>query len=431
MQDALRSPRLPWTHFYIAINLYNNEEVVRPLTASLATLIDVYLAPLFGPGSIFVSVFANGSKDNTTRLLNEVMLPELQSRRVGISMVSNGTCFGFHRKPEKMDRIEWMAEVRNSALKPLYEHGGKVFSASQFHNYTQDTATGDVASLNSMNAPSAPPHSTAVMFFNDVLFNADDAAALLLTAQGDYDLSCGLDFYNSFYDTWVTRDASGHLFSAFPPYGVDAATQLAFAKGDAAPVRCCWNGLAIIRASTFLTSNVRFRHNSKGATCYASECLLMCEDMLRLGHKRIFINPRVKVAYEEYYFKMHNADGFFTSRLYFSLMWWLRFWSWSSYRSLFFSDLPENQLSCVNPADLKGHTLQYYLVMLAVCGGAWAACRRYFIPLKQKAVRLWHSALSLFWFRGDDDDVASTDAPSDALSTPTRVKFRRPFTISV
>lgn len=339
-----------WTHFYIALNLFNNAEVIPSLTVQLVDLIRRKLALAVGYANIFIAIFSNGSEDATTQLINNELVPALRSLGpIGIWAEANGTCcHGHHRKPKSMDRIHWMSCVRNAALRPLLKEGTRVFSNASYVNEDFSAPAEDVGELENdvlralSNDPNADgetvrdlnvsgvntedptdemdvidPEAIAVMFFNDIIFDVDEVFELVQTQQGNYDMACGMDYYYNFYDTWVTRDASGRAFSPQPPYAVDEPTIAAFKRGQPAQVKCCWNGLAIINAAIFLSPrlNLRFRANKTLTSCYASECQLMCEDMIFRGRDRIFINPAVKVAYEQKFYDMHHRPTLWSGLL--------------------------------------------------------------------------------------------------------------------
>lgn len=80
-----------------------------------------------------------------------------------------------------------------------------------------------------------------------------------------------MDYFYTFYDTWVSRDNHGFPFLPWSPYTDDPLIQNMFAESlisdasrvsdanaasqaarNAIPVKCCWNGVAAIRGNLFL-----------------------------------------------------------------------------------------------------------------------------------------------------------------------------------
>ncbi|KAH9600061.1 Mannosyltransferase 1 [Trypanosoma melophagium] len=135
-----------------------------------------------------------------------------------------------------------------------------------------------------------------VLFFNDIFFRPQDITTLLESVEEPliaarreshgvmeedapthsalkekhkgigttFDMACGMDFYYSFYDRWVSRDRFGKPFTGYMPYTDEPETQAAFSRiiahtgsvygrKQAIPVKCCWNGVAAIRGRLFLS----------------------------------------------------------------------------------------------------------------------------------------------------------------------------------
>ena len=172
------------------------------------------------------------------------------------------------------DLIVYLAGVRNKLLEPLH-------------------------SLRSSS------HLSHVLFVNDVYFTAEDALLLLGTNGGDFDGACGLDFYNGFYDRWVTRDARGRVLGRWYPYFVDPADAARLVAKQPVPVLACWNGMAAFRAQALAMQQVRFRASARDE-CYSSECLNVFQDLRALGQHEFFVNPRVIVAYEYRFYLLHR-----------------------------------------------------------------------------------------------------------------------------
>jgi len=265
-----------WKNIYVAINLRNNEEIIPEMTSRLRG----FFSLLEDDVGKFLSVFTNNNDDSTDELVELMMGEMVADLGIPSKIVVNGTsCGGFTRKPESMSRIEWLACVRNSAMQPLFN-----LSDSE---------------------------ELAVVFLNDVIFDPMDLVYLLETNSGDFEMSCGLDFYFNFYDLWVTRGIDGNFFSTYPPYAQDllSASKLMAAVSpwgsntDGIPVKCCWNGAVVINGENFLREGIRFRSEiSPICGTQQSECKIFCEDILRnrKGNnwiEAIKLNPNVIVAY--------------------------------------------------------------------------------------------------------------------------------------
>jgi hypothetical protein len=251
--------------------------------------------------------------------------------------------------------------------------------------------------------------------------NNDAEEPILTTERGfsslwdGFNMACGMDFYVSFYDQWVTRDYDGRRFDSYPPYARDFGSQQIFYEAEslrssssahhindhqprhtAAPARCCWNGAAAIRSSMFLRHDIRFRmpvsnmfNMSRGSACYSSECMLICKDIIQAatcerkaeemelrstGGKKslrdqlevdcpvfaeqspkkrrksavgssivlapdtsedtwvdvggIFVNPHVKVAYDDKHFALHHEQWFVSSVWFYRVVSFLRVGTW-------------------------------------------------------------------------------------------------------
>ncbi|KAI0094923.1 cryptococcal mannosyltransferase 1-domain-containing protein [Irpex rosettiformis] len=156
-------------------------------------------------------------------------------------------------------------------------------------------------------------------------------------------MACAIDF-NHFgaYDTWVLRDRIGKLTYGIWPFFSDIEDYNAMKSASPVPVFSCWNGAVAFQAdsvlpvhlrsnrtlstsplrfpppathplantimeSPALSPPLRFRASPRGEGCYSSECFLLPYDMRRLmGMDRIYVNPRVRVAYLWHYYWWHK-----------------------------------------------------------------------------------------------------------------------------
>jgi len=256
--------------YFFAINLYNSFDIIPDLFSTMFKV-----SAILGFQNVFVSVYENGSSDQTKALLR---LFDGLSRSVGIRVVirtSLRTRGAFHH------RIEYLAEVRNAALAPLQElrdSEGELFDS--------------------------------VIFMNDVLPCTDDLLELIWQSRRqNAGITCGADYVFHeeiaqpvFYDNWVARDINGTALENAPFESIfrDPPSQHKFERHLPIQVQSCWNGIAILDpAPLYAHPRVRFRMARLAeGECSASECSLICNDYWNAGYGRIVMVPRVKLAYD-------------------------------------------------------------------------------------------------------------------------------------
>ncbi|KAM0753122.1 family 69 glycosyltransferase [Meredithblackwellia eburnea MCA 4105] len=257
--------------FFFAINLYNSFDVIPDLFSNMFKV-----SAILGFHNVFVSVYENGSTDQTKALLR---LFDALCRSVGLRVVirtSLRTRGAFHH------RIEYLAEVRNAALAPLQElrdAEGELFDS--------------------------------IIFMNDVLPCVDDLLELIWQSRRqNAGITCGSDYIFHeevgqpvFYDNWVARDMNGTALENAPFEAVfrDVDSSHRFQRHLPIQVQSCWNGIAILDpAPMYTVPHVRFRMAKLSAgECSASECSLICNDYWNAGYGRIIMIPRVKLAYDK------------------------------------------------------------------------------------------------------------------------------------
>ncbi|KAH7906326.1 glycosyltransferase family 69 protein [Hygrophoropsis aurantiaca] len=279
---------------FIAAMFSNNHEVLPYWSDTLIKTIH-YL----GTNNVFVSVVESHSDDNSPDLLRAL---DRKLAHIGVArrILTEDESIN---KPEDMggnNRIDFLAAIRNRALEPLMENGG----------YDK------------------------VIFSNDIFIEPETIVELLETAEGEYDMACGLDFAHfGAYDAWVLRDRQGKLASSVWPYFFDEADYQAMHTESPVPVFTCWNGIIVVRAdpllpialrsngtlstdplstplptthpaahipptSPALTPPLRFRASAPGE-CFSSESFLLPYDLRRqFNMQRIYVNPRVITAYQ-------------------------------------------------------------------------------------------------------------------------------------
>ncbi|THY80250.1 hypothetical protein D6C93_09991 [Aureobasidium pullulans] len=205
---------------------------------------------------------------------------------------------------QRMDRIAFLAEVRNRALQPLRMNSSGNYST----RYDK------------------------VLYLNDVYFDPIDAANLLFstnvqenTGLTDYRAVCAVDFKHPlvFYDTFATRDADGYevgaaIFPWFSNAGSGRSRQDILSQSEIVRVKSCWSGMVAFEAKWFQPekliselgdfdnpgqTGLGFRYEPEDYWD-ASECCLInadlalrSADLSENGETGIYINPYVRVAY--------------------------------------------------------------------------------------------------------------------------------------
>lgn len=262
---------MPAEHkYFFAINLYNSFDVVPDLFATLFRV-----AAILGYHNVYVSIYENGSTDQTKALLR---IFDALTKTVGMRITirtSMRTRGAFNH------RIEYLAEVRNAAFVPLHE-------LRDSENEYFDT----------------------IIFMNDVLPCVDDILELIWQSRrNNAGITCAADYmYHEeigspvFYDNWVARDINGTALENAPFEAIfhhpDSAQR--FQRHLPIQVQSCWNGIAVLDTGPFYSPpHVRFRMaRITEGECSASECSLICNDYWEAGYGRILMVPRVKLAYD-------------------------------------------------------------------------------------------------------------------------------------
>ncbi|KAH6877430.1 capsular associated protein [Coprinopsis sp. MPI-PUGE-AT-0042] len=256
--------------YFFAINLYNSFDVIPDLFATLFRV-----SAILGYHNVFVSIYENGSTDQTKALLR---IFDSLTRAVGMRVMirtSTRTRGAFNH------RIEYLAEVRNSAFVPLHE--------------LRD---------------SEGEYFDSIIFMNDILPCVDDLLELIWQSRrNNAGITCAADYmYHEeiqspvFYDNWVARDINGTALENAPFERIfhHTPSSARFQKHLPVQVQSCWNGIAVLDPAPFYSpSPVRFRMAKiTEGECSASECSLICNDYWEAGYGRILMVPRVKLAYD-------------------------------------------------------------------------------------------------------------------------------------
>ncbi|TRM67232.1 glycosyltransferase family 69 protein [Schizophyllum amplum] len=266
--------------YFFAINLYNSFDVIPDLFATLFRV-----SAVLGYQNVFVSIYENGSTDQTKALLR---IFDALTRSVGMRIVirtSMRTRGAFNH------RIEYLAEVRNAAFGPLHE--------------LRDTEN---------------EYFDTIIFMNDILPCVDDLLELIWQSRrNNAGITCAADYmYHQemqspvFYDNWVARDINGTALENAPFENIfhhpDSSQR--FQRHLPIQVQSCWNGIAILDPAPFYSPpHVKFRMaRITEGECSASECSLICNDYWNAGYGRIMMVPRVKLAYDRRVFDIIHPD---------------------------------------------------------------------------------------------------------------------------
>jgi alpha-1,3-mannosyltransferase len=112
--------------YFFAINLYNSFDVIPDIFATLFRT-----ASILGYQNVFVSIYENGSSDQTKALLR---IFDALARTVGLRIIIRTS---MRTRGQFNHRIEYLAEVRNAAMVPLHElrdNDGEIFDSIVFMN---------------------------------------------------------------------------------------------------------------------------------------------------------------------------------------------------------------------------------------------------------------------------------------------------------
>jgi len=112
--------------YFFAINLYNSFDVIPDIFATLFRT-----ASILGYQNVYVSIYENGSSDQTKALLR---IFDALARTVGLRIIIRTS---MRTRGQFNHRIEYLAEVRNAAMVPLHElrdNEGEIFDSIVFMN---------------------------------------------------------------------------------------------------------------------------------------------------------------------------------------------------------------------------------------------------------------------------------------------------------
>ena len=314
------------TRLFIASTHWNNEAVLRGRWNDAI----VEIARYFGPKNIYVSVYESGSWDDTKGALREleVSLAELGVERTivldktthqdeidkGPQQAGGDGWIETPRGRKELRRIPYLSNIRNKALQPLWDMASSSSS--------RDSGSGK---------QHAPRKFDKILFLNDVYFSIPQLLELLSTNEGRYAAACALDFSKApaYYDTFALRDTSGEepMMSTWP-YFRSSKSRSALKRNEDVPVMSCWNGMVIMPAEPFYDQlqPLKFRGVSDQLAkqhLEGSECCLIHADNPYSPGRGVWLNPRVRVGYNEAAYKAVKDED------------WLGSWNilWGSWKN--------------------------------------------------------------------------------------------------
>ena len=262
--DNSKNPNQNKTIYYISAVIYNMEPIIKDWISEMKQLID-YL----GTDRVIVSIVENGDSTDKTRKYLQFFENYLINHKV-VNLIN----IEKREQKEGVDRIRFLAKLRNRSLDLLYKIGDLDFD------------------------------NTKIIFFNDIIYRYEDILKLLFTNNGNYDTVCAMDYYEGFYDTWASIGLDGKQFRRYFPYFYNKELQDAYINGEVIRTFSCWNGVTVINAKAFEDRDKLFFRTGKKIR--QSECTLLHADMYWMGYRKIFVNTQVAVAYTyEYYYKNH------------------------------------------------------------------------------------------------------------------------------
>ena len=281
------------TTFFIAATIHNMEKTIDDYFIEMKKLIN-YL----GNENVIISIMENGDSTDKTRekliefmeYLNdtEIVNRAILDHEIDDPRKNENDPYSFEDNFLSNLRIKYYAALRTRCLDFIYE----------------------IPNLNFSN--------TKVIFFNDIIFEYENIINLLSTNNEDYDAVCGLDFYDCFYDSWVSIDLSGYSLRHDFPFFVNKEGQDLVINHKPVRVMSCWNGVIVFTAEPLKDRKIKFRYeleenreiqyyiNSDQQYNYESECTYFHIDLHSLGYTKKFINPEVRVAYEYKYYYLQK-----------------------------------------------------------------------------------------------------------------------------
>lgn len=263
--------------YFFALDLYQIADILPQLIGSITQAI-LFL----GPHNCVLSIVEGRSTDGTYEILRS-LAPQLEDLGVLYFLQMSDL------SPQRLnpERIVLLAELRNMALRDLYER------------------------------PNTYAPDTTIIFSNDVYTCSEDI--LEIVHQQHFQkahMTCGMDWANGstpdqprLYDTWIARSMTGDTFykdmfnwdlGIFPDH---PPTLKRWNEWLPVQVFSCWNGIVAITAKPFMDGTLRFRgvegadREKKDEECYQGEPNHLTKDLWYLGYNRIATLPTITTAY--------------------------------------------------------------------------------------------------------------------------------------
>jgi len=271
----LRTPSLtpdgaPLPKYFFALDLFQIADLLPQLLGSLLQAIH-----FLGPHNCVLSIVEGRSTDGTYEILRSLG-PHLHSLGIRYFLQTSS----LHPQMNG-DRIVLLAELRNLALRDLYEQPGSY----------------------------AP--STTILFSNDIWLCPDDVLELLHQhVRQESHMTCAMDWNLApdgrprYYDAWVGRSMTGNsyyrnFYEQKPGFfWDDPPTQERFESFQPVQVFTCWNGIVALDATPFADGTLRFRGvEYDKEECFQGEPGLLAKDLWYHGYGRIAVVPTVNTAY--------------------------------------------------------------------------------------------------------------------------------------
>ncbi|KAK4677148.1 hypothetical protein QC764_407830 [Podospora pseudoanserina] len=331
---------------FIATILYdkNGKLASGPFSDRLLRLIRI-----LGPDNVFLSIYENDSGPK-----GKAALEELKSRVPCKHAVTSDDHVSLDNFPTvllpdgtpRVKRVAYLAELRNRALRPL-DQRTKEDRINGVRKFDKVLFLNDIV---------FDPIDAANLLFGT---NVDKQ-----TGRAAYVAACAMDFWfgHRMYDIYAMRDADGYasyqaIYPFFGERGRGLSRKDVLESKDAVRVKSCWGGMMAMQgryvqnveeekprgkaweegvvaghaidpgnhtradadadAGAAVTGPVRFRHEP-GAYYDACECCLFSADLTEAAKRQgdlpagamkgsesgIYVNPYIRVAYEEGVFKM-------------------------------------------------------------------------------------------------------------------------------
>ncbi|KAF9876491.1 polysaccharide export protein [Colletotrichum karsti] len=304
------APRHPGneTFFIASIHRNNGPVLGQSMSKNLLNLVD-YL----GPDRVHFSAVESGSQDDTKAklsLLQKKLDAKGVSNTISLGKTAHEQLDEIHDRPPPsaaapppgwiwnadearydVRRVPYLARERNRAMDPLADllaRDGRRFDK--------------------------------VLWLNDVVFENREVAMLLGTRGGDFAAACAMDFtlWPYYYDTFALRDDRGlKTASWYWPWFLSARARASAEAMDPVEVRSCWNGMVAFDAAPFYAEKpLRFRGVDDSLAALhleGSECCLVHADNYLSREKGVWLNPNVRVGYNEKVFDETKLDRFPTA----------------------------------------------------------------------------------------------------------------------